>query len=433
MVRMKNLLNKNLWQFLIYTTVIMLCCAPLFFFIMKFFYTEDLDELIIYRSDEFIEDRLPSFTVSEIDEWNKYNEDMQIISFSDVYTLDKTVEEFLYNKAEGHHIDYRIIYKKVSVEDEPYILMSRIPMIENKDLFWNLITQYGLIFIILLVSLGIAQRIVSKKLWAPFYGSLDKIENYNLEQDHIPEFEKTDIVEFSRLNEMLTNLISNNLRIYKQQKEFIENASHELQTPLAVFQSQLDILLQDQELTEKQMNIIQSLYTISSRLTRLNKNLLLLAKIDNAYFREVQEIDFVDLLNTSVSYFKELAENEGMQLTTEICNPLLIEANKILLESLVNNFIVNALKHNINNGLILIVVKDATFVVSNTGDNKPLDKDKIFRRFSRTSEEKKGNGLGLSIIYQICKFHGWDISYKYESERHTFAVRFISENKIALR
>ncbi len=221
---------------------------------MKFFYTKDLDELIVYRSNEFVEEKMSAFTISEIDIWNKYNEDIQILLYNETYSLDKPVEEYLYNKAEGHHIDYRIVYKKVQVENKPYILMCRIPMIENHDLFWNLFTQYGLIFIILLISLGIVQRIISKKSWKPFYKSLEQIENYSLEQGIIPEFEKTNIKEFFRLNEILTNLISNNLKAYKQQKEFIENASHELQTPpLAVFQSQLDILMQEPDLTEKQV------------------------------------------------------------------------------------------------------------------------------------------------------------------------------------
>jgi len=391
---------------------------------MKFFYTKDLDELIIYRSDEFITERLSQFSISEIDEWNKYNEDIQLLPYNDNYVLDKTVEEFLFNKAEGHNIDYRIIYKKVRVDSKPYILMSRIPMIENHDLMWNLFYQYGLIFIILLISLGIVQRLISKKSWTPFYNSLGKIENYTLEQGNIPEFERTDIKEFHRLNEILTNLISNNLKIYKQQKEFIENASHELQTPLAVFQSQLDILLQEPDLTEKHLTIIQSLYAVSSRLSRLNKNLLLLAKIDNSQFKDVEEIDFAEFLNLSLPYFKDLAENNGIRLNIDMDTSLLIRANKILLGSLINNLVINAIKHNSDNGTVSITVKKREFIISNTGENILLNNEKIFRRFGRTAEDKKGNGLGLSIVYQICKYHGWEIEYKFIDELHTFIVMF---------
>jgi signal transduction histidine kinase len=278
---MKSLLNINLRQFLVYAFIIALCCAPLLFYVTKHFYTEDLDELTIYRSEEFKIVHLSSFTVSDINAWNYFNEDLQILEKDNSYPLNKPIEKNLYNKAEGHNIDYRIYYTLIEIEGTPYIFMSRIPMIENKDLILGLIGQYGILIIILLVSLSLMQQFISRKLWSPFYSTLQQIKSFNLEKGNIPVFEKTDIKEFSQLNDILEVLIKDNLKTYTQQREFIENASHELQTPLSIFQSQLDILLQQPELTEKQVEIMQSLYSVSSRMTRLNKNLLLLAKIDN--------------------------------------------------------------------------------------------------------------------------------------------------------
>lgn len=422
---MKNLLNKNLRYFLAYAVIIMFCCAPLFYFSSKLFYTEDLDELIEFRRDEFIETRIPEFTKADIEVWNKYNEDIQILPYDSKYTLDKDLEEVHFSKAEGHTISYRILYHAIKIEEEPYILTSRIPMVEDKDLIGMLISQYGVIFIILIASLTIVQRIVSKKLWKPFYETLHAIKKFNLEQEESPRFSKTDIKEFAQLNEMLLGLITNNLRIYKQQKEFIENASHELQTPLAVFQSQLDILLQQSDLTETQAGIIQSLYTVSSRMTRLNKNLLLLARIDNAQFKEMQEINVNYLLESLIYDLKELAGNHRLNVNIDNIHPLIITGNKILLESLINNLIMNAIRHNISEeGSILVRLENRILNVYNMGEAQALDPEKIFRRFSRPSEKKKGNGLGLSIATQICRFHNWNISYTYEDEMHCFKVVF---------
>lgn len=421
---MKSLLTKNLTQFLTYTIVILLCSMPLFFFIMKHFYAKDLDELIEYRGDHFIKESLPDFTLSEINVWNKYNEDMQLLPFENSYPLNKTVQKPFYNAAEGHEVDYRVSYKKIEIENKSYILASRIAMIETDDLMQTLVFQYGILFLIFIVSLTIVQKLISKRLWKPFYNSLAKIEYFDLERGNLPQFEETDTVEFARLNENLDKLIRNNLKTYTQQKEFIENASHELQTPLAVFQSQLDLLLQDPNLTESQVEVIQSLYAVSSRLTRLNKNLLLLAKIDNSQFKEIQEIDFNQVLNTQLFYLRELAENNGIKVSLEIDNTLIVVANKTLLESFINNLVVNAIRHNIDSGSIDMVVRDNTFTITNTGEPISLNEEKLFRRFSRTSEQKKGNGLGLSIIYQICKFHGWEVKYNYEGGVHCFKVIF---------
>lgn len=391
---------------------------------METFYTEDLDELIEYRSKQFAKNDLPSFKTSDIQYWNRFNEDMKIYPFENKYHLNQVVQRSFYSQAERHEIDYRIYYNKISIEGKPYVFMSRIAMIETKDLLRTLGFQYLLFFIIIITGLLALQRILSRRLWKPFYNSLNEIENFELEKGEIPEFTQTTTTEFVRLNNNLSKLMQDNIASYNQQKEFTENASHELQTPLAVFQSQLDLLLQDSNLNERQMNVIESLYDVSSRLTRLNKNLLLLSRIDNSQFKETITTDFSELLEHQLTYFKELASNNGITLVVDIQNSLMITANKVLLESLINNMISNAIRHNYSGGLINIQVKDNTFQISNSGDKLSLNKDKVFRRFSRTSEERKGNGLGLSIVNQICKLHGWEVGYNYENELHCFYVIF---------
>lgn len=428
---MKSLLSKSMWQFTISTVIILICCSPLFFFVMKHFYAEDLDELIIYRSNEFVSDHLPGFSINEIAHWNKYNEDMQILSAVEIPNISikdihHVIQKPLYNKAEGHEVDYRIYNREIEIQGNNYILMSRIAMIEDKDLISTLIGQYGILFLILFVCMFVVQRIMSKRLWNPFYDSLSKIECFDIDHGNLPQFEKTEIKEFSRLNTILSNLISNDLNAYNQQKEFVQNASHELQTPLAVFQSKLDVFFQEPNLSEKQVETIHSLYDILSRLTRLNKNLLLLARIDNKQFKETEKIDFNRILDKQLDYLKVLAESDGITITTSINGHIILSANKILLESLINNLVVNAIRHNTqtNDAQIIITVNENSFIVENTGEKAALDTEKIFRRFSRTSENKKGNGLGLSIAYQICKLHDWVLLYSFQNDMHCFSVIF---------
>lgn len=435
MGRVKSLLSKSMWQFTISTVILLICCSPIFFFVMKYFYTEGLDKLIVSRSDEFVSDHLLSFPVTEIDHWNAYNEDMHILpitvtselKITDLHhSLDHVIQKPFYNESEGHEVDYRVYYRKIYIEDKPYIFMSRIAMIEDDDLIGTLIGQYGVLFIVLFVCMFVVQRAISKKLWNPFYNSLSKVEHFDIDRDNIPLFENTNITEFNRLNIILFNLISNNLKAYNQQKEFVQNASHELQTPLAVFQSKLDVFFQEPNLSQEQVETIHSLYDILSRLTRLNKNLLLLARIDNNQYKESEEINFNQLLDKQLNYLNDLAESNGIIISININGYIVLSANKILLESLINNLIVNAIRHNTETveSQIVITVSANSFIIENTGEKNALDSDKIFRRFSRTSEHKKGNGLGLSITYQICKLHGWQITYSYKENMHCFEVNF---------
>ena len=419
---MKTLTSKNLRFFLLFTTLILLCCGPLLFFLMKYFYAKDLDELIIYRADEFISTQLPGFSQADIITWNTHNEDIGILPYDPSYVFGKTLQEPYFNKAEGHAVDYRIIYMKIEIENKPFVLMSRIPMIENHDLLGTMIAQYGLLFLILLVALTLLLRSMSKRLWKPFYRTLHKVEHFNLESGTIPEFEQTTTVEFARLNEQLKNLLTDNLSIYQRQKEFIENASHELQTPLAILKSQLDMLLQQTDLTQTQFETIRSLYAISTRMTRMNKNLLLLARIANNQFIHTEELDFVNILYEQLLYLRRLAEEEGLKMNVQVNSPLKIKANRFLLESFINNLVVNAIQHNVENGIINILITRNGFEISNTGVAQPLDTGKIFQRFYHTSEKKKGNGLGLSILRQIADTNGWEINYTYSESIHTFTV-----------
>lgn len=421
---MKSLANKSLRKFSLFTVTILLCCAPLMFLLMEKFYSKDLDELIEFRRDEFLKQHLPYFTAEDIAIWNGYNEDMSILPYEEKYPLRKAHQEEFYNKAEGHNIYYRIVYEKIDIDGQPHILVSRIPMIERKDLLGTLAVQYGILFIILLISLSAVYYYMSKKLWTPFYKTLDIIGNFHLEQGIVPEFDETDTIEFERLNEILNGLLSNNIKVYQHQKKFIENASHELQTPLAILLSQLDMLLQQPDLTESQMDTMQSLYAVASRMTRLNKNLLLLAKMDNAQFKDRERVYFAELLETQLSYLQGMAESEGITVSVKVDRELVIVANKILIESLVNNLIINAIRHNTDHGKIEIEVTENSFIVKNTGDKTPLDATRIFERFSRTSEKKKGNGLGLSIVAQIAESHDWDVSYRFIEGVHCFVVEF---------
>lgn len=424
MGRIKTLTTKSLRKFFLFTFIILLCCAPLMFFLMEIFYAKDLDELIEYRRDEFVEFRLPHLKKKDIALWNEFNEDVFILPFDERYRIGKTHQEEFFNKAEGHTILYRVVYEEIEIEGGAYVLMSRIPMIERHDLVWTLAAQYGVLFVILLVSLSIVYYYISKKLWSPFYRTLEVISGFNLEQGKVPLFALTDTVEFEYLNEKLKELLRNNVEIYRHQKKFIENASHELQTPLAILLSQLDMLLQQPNLTESQVETIQSLYEVASRMRRLNRNLLLLAKMDNEQFKERESICFNELLDTQLSYLQALAESNGITVSVKTSGELMVVANRVLMESLINNLVVNSIRHNVDNGRVDIEITESSFIMRNTGDKAPLDPVKIFERFSRTSEKKRGNGLGLSIVSQISISHGWHLSYRFSEGLHCFTVDF---------
>lgn len=296
-----------------------------------------------------------------------------------------------------------------------------VPDLE-KDIMVGIMIQYGLITAMLGTGVVLTMRFISRKLWAPFDKTLDELDRFSLEKGRVPALPASDVAEFNRLNDSLRQLMHNSLDSYKAQKEFTENASHELQTPLAIFQSKLDLLLQQQELTESQAEIIQDLYQMTSRLSRLNRNLLLLAKIENAQFAKTEDI----CLNTFIEDFLPFLESiaDGLHIVKDFQRQITIKANRSLLESMVNNLVVNAVRHNRPGGSIVIGIKEKGLAVSNTSDEPALDATHIFNRFYRPEQNQNGNGLGLAIVKAVCDYHGWRIAYTYTEGRHCFDVKF---------
>lgn len=285
----------------------------------------------------------------------------------------------------------------------------------EQDIIAGVMIQYLLIFVVIALSLLIAIRFSLRNLWHPFENTLKSMEQFKVSDKTVPVLENGDIREFDRLNNTLTELMLRNSETYRQQKEFTENASHELQTPLAVMRSRLDLLLQ-RNLDRETLDSINELYNANRRMERLNRDLLLLAKIDNGQFAATTKVNVVTVISDIADSLTTLGYKVNATFSDALCE---ITANRTLFESLVNNLVVNALR---NSGQADISLNEGKLTVSNpSGNGEPLDRSKLFRRFAPTSAVK-GNGLGLAIAKAVCDVHGWDIKYDFISGNHLFSV-----------
>lgn len=353
-MKKRSLMYKSLTQFIVCVGILLLLATPLFYWLTKSFYAEDMIDII-----EAVQQGKP------------------------VPALD--LEE---------------------------------------DILHGIMIQFALIVSVLGVAIVLMMRFISERLWQPFEKTLKAIESFKLENGVCPILEESNTKEFARLNTTLEKLMTDSLHSYQLQKEFTENASHELQTPLAVFQSKLDLLLQQPDITEQQADIVQDLYHMNSRLSRLSRNLLLLAKMENNQFSRTETVDVVTVIKELLPYLESLANGLILKKCINIDN-LSLKANRSLLESMINNLIVNAVRHNKPGGEITVSLSDSQLTVSNTSDEEALNEELIFNRFYRPSEKTKGNGLGLSIVKAVCDYHGWKVSYTYVNGKHEFAVRFL--------
>lgn len=423
---MNKLLNKTLLYYALSALMLLLVSAPVYYFLSQKLYLDDVDEAILLRENEFKTKSLPILNDGEINEWNEYNRDIHILPDTVTQVKGEIFQQTFFDTLGNEWEPYRILYSDINIEGEKHVLMIRQNLVESTDLIRTTGLLYLIIIVVMMVGFVIISRLLSQKLWKPFYQTLALIENFNLEQHQLPEFLKPTTAEFLQLNEALEQLIQQNLRAYRAQKEFTENAAHELQTPLSVFQTKLDLLIQDPSVTEHQAAIIQHLYSSVSRLSRLNKNLLLLAKMDNAQYPEKETLSLAGLIEQLLPYYVEQAQERNIALNNDLKDDILIDANRGLTEILVNNLLLNAIKHNVDGGSVSLLLNNGSLIISNSGsvNSRELRENDLFKRFAKASLNNRSTGLGLAIVKKITDINGWTIHYTYRDGLHHFTVVF---------
>lgn len=428
---MKPLLSKTTKPFIIYVLVILLMSIPVYYFIVDTIWQNELDEhnktIAEKTAYEFNHLKLSNEMLQEsIKLWNSIQPETNIenikakVPQSDEYFTVEKAETFA---AEPEIERYRCLKKVVYINNKPFIFTVQTNIEESRETIAAIALNTAFFFAIIVVGLLFLNRRLSVVVWNPFRNTLEKLKNFNLNHQSKIEFEKTDTTEFEELHQSLSKLIEHSISVYKTQKEFTENASHELQTPLAIIKHKLDILLQNEDLTSKQYEIVEDINKALTRSSRINKNLLLLAKIENSQFDISENILLNKVIEQSCEMMEEHFHQKNIKVHSSLEVEVFVNGNMSLTEVLINNLIVNAIRHTTQNGFIDMKLVDSSFQITNSGTEK-LNEDFLFKRFSRLSADSNGSGLGLAIIYEICKFQNWEIIYTFEKDHHIFTVNF---------
>ena len=295
--------------------------------------------------------------------------------------------------------------------------------IETEDLISTTAALAIGLLSILLIAMFFINRFISQKIWSPFEDTLLKIKHLQLSETDELSFKITDIDEFIALNQQLSKM-TDRLRLdFQTLKEFTENASHELQTPLAALQNRLELLLQYPSLSSNALSSIADALRQTKRLSRLAQTLLLMTKIDNQQFSETKMVDLKSLILDKIDLFEPIIEDTNIKIETNFSHALTLKINPVLADILISNLLSNAIRHNIKNGNINIQLLDNQLIIENTGITAALNDTLIFKRFKKTGNTE-GVGLGLSLAEQICKNYGFNIQYAFEIGIHRFLIKF---------
>ena len=332
------------------------------------------------------------------------------------------------SEEEGRH--YRevfydsTVYIELEDEDEPvrvmrtafrmpdgqfYELTLMISILERDDMVEAMLWYLGALFLLFLICTSVGIQLVLKGVFRPLHKLLDWLHGIQPGKE-VPVLENpTKIREFRQLSEAAVDMGNRSYKAYEEQKQFIENASHELQT-------------------EQQMKELDEIYATLGRAVKLNKSLLLLSRIENGQYTESEDVSVDEILDNLLPDLMDIYEHKQVRLQRKQGeHPFIIRCNHSLAQILVSNLVKNALLHNEEEGELQILTTPVSLTIKNTGDT-PLDGEKLFRRFYHSVDGKKeSTGLGLAIARSIARISALKLTYEWQDGMHCFLL--VKENK----
>ncbi|MBQ4915341.1 HAMP domain-containing histidine kinase [Maribacter sp. MMG018] len=347
----------------------------------------------------------------------------QALSVKDVY-LDTIfyMQDADDKKPEAEPV--RMLVTAFEVDGAYYELKVANSMVEEDDLIKELFNDTIWLYFSLIIGIIVVNNFVLKRLWKPFYEFLNQLKKFRLGYSQTFPKVKTGTKEFTDLQNAVNVLLQHTIETYEQQKQFIGNASHELQTPLAITTNKLELLIEKGDLQNEQAKSISEILQIVERLVKLNKSLLLLTKIENKQFLDNQKVSLNKVVQKSIEDLEDVATFKKVSISLKEMAELPFKMDASLANVIISNLLRNAIFHNIPNGNVIVEITERSIKISNTGSPQKLDENLIFTRFYKPDTTSKGTGLGLAIAKAISDLYGLKISYTFENNLHSFQMIF---------
>lgn len=415
-----KLLNRTAIAYFVVSLLLLAVATPIFYYVLNALFVEEADETLVNRK-EFVVSRLDQIkNAKEIFDWTRFEDDIAVTALPEGTPARP---DTLYNgkDAQGEH--FRELSTHVTIYGKPHMLTIRNSMLGKGDLIQTIVVSQILLLGALLLCLLLINRWIAGKIWQPFYKTLAKLKAYSPGRPVQPVPANTSIVEFHELNQVVERMMGTIQDDFTRLKQFTENASHEIQTPLAIIRSELEVMIQDETLSAEQMMGLQTIYEATGRLSRLNQALLLLTKIENNQFAITERFNIRVLVEETLLLFEDFIQARALRVTTQLTDRWL-DLNPSLARGLLTNLVGNAIKHNVEGGTLDIVLTERYLAIANPGATPTQPPEAFFERFNKGGTSSDSLGLGLAIVKEICVFSHLTLRYEVVRDQHTVTVSF---------
>jgi len=250
-----KLTAKSSIYYLIYTLFIFTIGTILFYFLIRNILFNTIDEALHQEKNQVIENLKYEKEFKEI-----HNSDFIdiIAAGSDSQVYDKFYNTTIFNTEKKVNVDYRQLKSVYKHGDDFYEITIRQPLTEAESLINSILPIEVTLFLGLIIGVLLINRFISDTIWEPFYELVDRLKHYDLVNVKIISYKKSNVDEFDELSEIVEKMTTRIYNDFNSQKEFNENSSHELQTPLAIIRNKLELLIQSKNLQDEDMVLIGS-------------------------------------------------------------------------------------------------------------------------------------------------------------------------------
>lgn len=413
-----NLLTRSSINYIFFSVVVFVIGGIIFFHVIKTIFYRQIDETL--KTEKLLIEEQIDFSDSLPDFRQVFSHMIEVTVFNSPKKKFEFIKDtMLYDKSRDKLLPVRqLICENTSIQDKGYIISISKPLAETTQMITTIVGALVLLFVFLTGLLIFVNYFISKSIWVPFNKTLANLRNFDISRDAPLALTETRISEFRQLNKTLDRMAKKMRRDYINLKEFNENASHEIQTPLAIIKSKLELLIQGEGLNEDQIGLINSVYEAATRMSRLNQGLLLISKIDNNQFHHTEQVDLQKVMEKTLEHFEEIIDLKKIRILHHFNAPACTQMNPALSEILVSNLVSNSIRHNVEEGEIHITMDSDGFEIANTGHPLTISPDELFRRFRKSERTKDSVGLGLAIVKKISLLYQFDIRYEVKENIH---------------
>lgn len=401
--------------------------AMIFYFVTVEEINDEVDDLLRSYSEQLIAKKLANqeLPVADIIAGMHYSISQVTEEYADSHPRTKYYDSDLYINETDEDEPARFLKTFFyDAEGRYFELIAAIPTFEKEDLIETILWWIAALYLILLVTVIVITLAVFQKSIRPFYEILDWLNAYTPGKTQDKLAADTDIYEFRQLEKAVTEATDRSNEAYEKQKQFIGNASHELQTPLAVLGGRIDWMLDNDSLGEENIGELVKMKREVVHISRLNKTLLLLTKIDNGQFPDVMDVNLSSIVQSQKEMYEEIFSRKNIHCSLEMQDsPVVVRMNETLATILVTNLIKNAFMHSPEGGIVTIALVGNGLTVENSGE-APLDRERIFDRFYQGAKKEGSTGLGLALAKTIADKNGMQFSYSFADGRHRFRINF---------